>query len=73
MATPVRDATTLVPPRMAVHRRGSGPDVVLFHGGMGSWKHWVRNVEALATRFTVHEVEVRRTRGLARDGRRGAV
>jgi len=30
---------------------------VLFHGGMGSWKHWIRNVEALATRFTVHAVD----------------
>jgi pimeloyl-ACP methyl ester carboxylesterase len=42
---------------MAVHRRGSGPDVVLFHGGMGSWKHWIRNVDALATRFTVHALD----------------
>ena len=42
---------------MAVHRRGSGPDLVLFHGGMGSWKHWVRNVEPLATRFTVHALD----------------
>jgi 2-hydroxy-6-oxonona-2,4-dienedioate hydrolase len=44
-------------PRMAVHRRGRGPDVVLFHGGMGSWKHWIRNIEALATRFTVHALD----------------
>jgi pimeloyl-ACP methyl ester carboxylesterase len=42
---------------MAVHRAGSGPDVVLFHGGMGSWKHWTRNVEPLATRFTVHALD----------------
>jgi 2-hydroxy-6-oxonona-2,4-dienedioate hydrolase len=42
---------------MAVHRRGRGPDVVLFHGGMGSWKHWTRNVEPLATRFTVHALD----------------
>jgi 2-hydroxy-6-oxonona-2,4-dienedioate hydrolase len=42
---------------MAVHRRGSGPDVVLFHGGMGSWKHWIRNVEPLAARFTVHALD----------------
>ena len=42
---------------MAVHRSGSGPDVVLFHGGMGSWKHWIRNVEPLATRFTVHALD----------------
>ena len=42
---------------MAVHRRGHGPDVVLFHGGMGSWKHWIRNVDALAERFTVHALD----------------
>src|SRR5436190_7548496 len=44
-------------PRMAVHRAGRGPDVVLFHGGMGSWKHWIRNIEPLATRFTVHALD----------------
>ena len=44
-------------PGMAVHRSGSGPDVVLFHGGMGSWKHWIRNIEPLATRFTVHALD----------------
>jgi pimeloyl-ACP methyl ester carboxylesterase len=44
--------------RMAVHRAGRGPDVVLFHGGMGSWKHWIRNVEALATRFSVHALDL---------------
>jgi len=42
---------------MAVRRSGSGPDVVLFHGGMGSWRHWTRNIEALATRFTVHALD----------------
>ena len=42
---------------MAVHRSGTGPDVVLFHGGMGSWKHWIRNVEPLAARFTVHALD----------------
>jgi 2-hydroxy-6-oxonona-2,4-dienedioate hydrolase len=30
---------------------------VLFHGGMGSWKHWIRNVEPLARRFTVHALD----------------
>jgi len=44
-------------PRMAVHRRGQGPDLVLFHGGMGSWRHWIRNVEPLATRFRVHALD----------------
>jgi pimeloyl-ACP methyl ester carboxylesterase len=42
---------------MAVHRRGAGPDVVLFHGGMGSWRHWTRTIEPLATRFTVHALD----------------
>jgi len=42
---------------MAVRRSGSGPDAVLFHGGMGSWKHWIRNIEPLATRFTVHALD----------------
>ena len=42
---------------MAVHRSGSGPDVVLFHGGMGSWKHWIRNIEPLAARFSVHALD----------------
>lgn len=49
--------TTDQTPRMAVHRRGAGPDVVLFNGGMGSWKHWIRNVEPLAERFTVHALD----------------
>jgi len=42
---------------MAVHRSGRGPDLVLFHGGMGSWKHWIRNVGPLAARFTVHALD----------------
>lgn len=42
---------------MAVRRGGAGPDVVLFHGGMGSWKHWIRNVDPLATRFSVHALD----------------
>jgi pimeloyl-ACP methyl ester carboxylesterase len=42
---------------MAVRTRGSGPDVVLFHGGMGSWRHWTRNIEPLAERFTVHALD----------------
>jgi pimeloyl-ACP methyl ester carboxylesterase len=42
---------------MAVHRRGRGPDVVLFHGGMGSWRHWARNIGPLAAHFTVHALD----------------
>jgi 2-hydroxy-6-oxonona-2,4-dienedioate hydrolase len=32
---------------------GSGPALVLLHGGYGSWMHWVRNVLVLAREFTV--------------------
>jgi pimeloyl-ACP methyl ester carboxylesterase len=49
--------TTDRTPRLAVHRSGRGPDLVLFHGGMGSWKHWIRNVGPLAERFTVHALD----------------
>ena len=42
---------------MEVQTRGSGPDVVLFHGGMGCWKHWIRNVGPLSERFTVHALD----------------
>jgi pimeloyl-ACP methyl ester carboxylesterase len=44
-------------PVMAVHTRGQGPDVVLFHGGMGCWQHWVRNIEPLSAHFTVHALD----------------
>jgi pimeloyl-ACP methyl ester carboxylesterase len=42
---------------MAVRRSGHGPDLVLFHGGMGSWKHWIRNIEPLSARFTVYALD----------------
>jgi len=32
---------------------GAGPALVLFHGGYGSWMHWIRNVLPLARDFTV--------------------
>jgi 2-hydroxy-6-oxonona-2,4-dienedioate hydrolase len=34
---------------------GSGPDLVLLHGGAGSWMHWARNIEFLAR---IHRVWV---------------
>ena len=30
---------------------GSGPVLVLFHGGAGSWRHWIHNIEALAKSY----------------------
>jgi 2-hydroxy-6-oxonona-2,4-dienedioate hydrolase len=39
--------------QMVWHQWGSGRPVVLFHGGHGSWTHWLRNIEALAARYRV--------------------
>lgn len=44
-------------PVMARRTSGSGPDLVLFHGGMGCWQHWVRNIGPLAEHFTVHALD----------------
>ena len=43
---------------MVWRRWGSGPPVVLIHGGSGAWSHWIRNIEALATRHTVWAIDV---------------
>jgi len=32
---------------------GSGPPLVLLHGGYGSWSHWIRNVLPLSRQFRV--------------------
>jgi pimeloyl-ACP methyl ester carboxylesterase len=32
---------------------GSGPALVLLHGGYGSWRHYLRNIEPLSRDFTV--------------------
>lgn len=45
-------------PKLAVTRAGTGPNYVLLHGGMGSWNHWARNIDALAEHFSVHAVDL---------------
>ncbi|MBL24853.1 MAG: hypothetical protein CMM48_13250 [Rhodospirillaceae bacterium] len=42
---------------IAHETHGSGPDLVLFHGGFGCRKHWARNIEPLAEHFTVHALD----------------
>jgi len=39
--------------KMVWHIWGAGPPLALFHGGYGSWTHWIRNVLPLSRSFTV--------------------
>jgi 2-hydroxy-6-oxonona-2,4-dienedioate hydrolase len=48
-----REATPCGAGTMVWRSWGAGEPVVLLHGGYGSWTHWLRNVEALAARWTV--------------------
>ena len=34
------------------------PALLLFHGGSGSWIHWIRNVQTLAQHFTVYAADM---------------
>ena len=38
---------------MVWHRWGAGPTVALFHGGFGSWTHWIPHVDAVSRHYTV--------------------
>jgi len=38
---------------VVIRKAGQGPPLILFHGGRGSWNHWIRNIGALAPHFTV--------------------
>lgn len=43
---------------LAFRRWGTGPSLVLVHGGVGSWTHWVRNIGPLAAHYTVHAIDL---------------
>jgi pimeloyl-ACP methyl ester carboxylesterase len=47
--------------RMMWHVWGEGsgkPTLLLFHGGSGSWIHWIRNVLPLSQHFTVYAADM---------------
>lgn len=45
-------------PTMVWHEWGSGPVLVLLHGGFGSWRHWIRNIEFLSSKFRVLAADI---------------
>jgi 2-hydroxy-6-oxonona-2,4-dienedioate hydrolase len=57
-ALATRIETPLSEGRIVWRRWGSGPPLVLFHGGSGAWTHWIRNVEALSQHFTVWAIDL---------------
>ena len=42
-----------LPIALHAERRGSGPPLILIHGGVGSSNHWVRNIRPLSEHFSV--------------------
>ncbi|MGC8486753.1 MAG: alpha/beta fold hydrolase [Clostridia bacterium] len=45
-------------PVAGVHRPGSGPPLVLFHGAYGDWTHWARNLDDLAHGADVYALDL---------------
>ncbi len=43
---------------VAYVRAGEGAPLVLFHGGAGSWTHWIRSIDALSARFAVFALDL---------------
>lgn len=39
---------------IVVQRAGSGPALVLLHGGRGSWNHWIRNIDELSQHYSLY-------------------
>jgi pimeloyl-ACP methyl ester carboxylesterase len=41
-------------PEIVFRQFGQGEPLFLFHGGSGSYRHWMRNLAPLGTRFSLH-------------------
>lgn len=57
-ATAERHETPCGNGTMVWRKWGAGSPVVLFHGGSGSWTHWVMNIQALAQEFEVWTADI---------------
>ena len=53
-----RIETPLSKGRIVWRKWGAGPPLVFFHGGSGSWTHWIRTIPALSRDFTVYAVDL---------------
>lgn len=53
-----RIETPLSKGRIVWRKWGAGPPLVFFHGGSGSWTHWIRNIPVLSRDFTVYAVDL---------------
>jgi pimeloyl-ACP methyl ester carboxylesterase len=53
-----RIETPLTRGRIVWRKWGAGPPLVLFHGGSGSWSHWIRTVPVLSRDYTVYAVDL---------------
>jgi 2-hydroxy-6-oxonona-2,4-dienedioate hydrolase len=54
----MRMPTKLPSHDLAVVTAGQGPDVVLLHGGVGSWTHWSRNIQELSQHFRIRAFDL---------------
>lgn len=52
-AATVRHETEHAGTRVVWRSAGQGRPLVLLHGGHGSWRHWIRNIDALARSHTL--------------------
>ena len=43
--------------RLNVKRKGAGHPLLMFHGGMGSWTHWIKNIDVLSNYFEVRAID----------------
>ena len=52
---PIEERFTVMTTRqgMIVRTIGQGPALMLFHGGRGSWAHWLRNIDELSQHYTL--------------------